>query len=322
MDKEQEKLEFLGIFGILKESFKIILSHPKIFTKINFAFILPLTFLVLVNNEISKFLPHNLSNNSSSTLNTQESSPTKWALYWGFEVTYFMFIFVVIFDLLSISAVVYTAACIYSKKEITFKQVMTAIPKVWKRLITTLICNFCMTLMYSIVIVICWVIITRGIFSSNPIGSAIATTILAILFLIIIIYITIFWQLANVISVMENTCGFKAMKKSRQLVKGKLGIAIAKMLVLGIFQTPIFILYQELIKSDINNKIGIKILCIILILLLNPLITLYGLVVQSVFYCVCKSYHHENIDKSTLTNHLESFLGDYVPLLTEAVEIV
>jgi len=44
------------------------------------------------------------------------------------------------------------------------------------------------------------------------------------------------------------------------------------------------------------------------------LVNLIGLLTQSVFYFVCKSYHHESIDKSSLSDHLEVYLGDYVPL--------
>jgi hypothetical protein len=31
-------------------------------------------------------------------------------------------------------------------------------------------------------------------------------------------------------------------------------------------------------------------------------------------YLVCKSYHHESIHKSNISDHLEVYLGDYVPL--------
>jgi hypothetical protein len=29
-------------------------------------------------------------------------------------------------------------------------------------------------------------------------------------------------------------------------------------------------------------------------------------------YLVCKSYHHESIHKSNISDHLEVYLGDYV----------
>lgn len=48
---------------------------------------------------------------------------------------------------------------------------------------------------------------------------------------------------------------------------------------------------------------------------------LIALVVQTVIYLVCKSYHHENIDKSILADHLEVYLGEYVPLNGKAVQM-
>lgn len=44
------------------------------------------------------------------------------------------------------------------------------------------------------------------------------------------------------------------------------------------------------------------------------IVNLVGLLVQSVFYYVCKSYHHQGIDKTALHDHLGGYLGEYVPL--------
>ncbi|EFH46216.1 hypothetical protein ARALYDRAFT_329571 [Arabidopsis lyrata subsp. lyrata] len=44
------------------------------------------------------------------------------------------------------------------------------------------------------------------------------------------------------------------------------------------------------------------------------IVNLIGLLVQSVFYYVCKSFHHQEIDKSALHDHLGGYLGEYVPL--------
>ncbi|WJX16637.1 hypothetical protein P8452_06639 [Trifolium repens] len=59
----------------------------------------------------------------------------------------------------------------------------------------------------------------------------------------------------------------------------------------------------------------------ILSLLLLSLLFLFGLVLQTVLYLVCKSYHHENIDKSALADHLEVYLGEYVPLTAKDVQL-
>nr|CAD1840539.1 unnamed protein product [Ananas comosus var. bracteatus] len=44
------------------------------------------------------------------------------------------------------------------------------------------------------------------------------------------------------------------------------------------------------------------------------LLNLLGLLVQSIFYYVCKSFHRQPIDKTALFDHLGGYLGEYVPL--------
>ncbi|KAL7242822.1 hypothetical protein ACSBR1_015252 [Camellia fascicularis] len=39
----------------------------------------------------------------------------------------------------------------------------------------------------------------------------------------------------------------------------------------------------------------------------------YLAICESVFYYVCKSYHHHGIDKSALYDNLGGYLGEYVP---------
>ena len=50
---------------------------------------------------------------------------------------------------------------------------------------------------------------------------------------------------------------------------------------------------------------------IICLLLLFKMI-LFGLVIKTVIYLVCKSYHHGNIYKFVLSDHLKVYLGDYL----------
>ncbi|URE09411.1 hypothetical protein MUK42_35932 [Musa troglodytarum] len=47
---------------------------------------------------------------------------------------------------------------------------------------------------------------------------------------------------------------------------------------------------------------------------LVAVLVVVSLLVQSVFYYVCKSCHHEQIDKGALYDHLGGYLGEYVPL--------
>ncbi|KAL9229475.1 hypothetical protein vseg_004937 [Gypsophila vaccaria] len=123
---------------------------------------------------------------------------------------------------------------------------------------------------------------------------------------------------------MEAHCGFKALKKSVQLIEGKVGTAIAISLSLLFCSVTINIpLLQTLVRNDSSNvEIGPIILYGIISFVLNPMIMLYTLVVNTVFYFVCKSYHQENIDKTSLVEHLDSYRHEgYVPLMDGGIEI-
>ncbi|KAJ8424276.1 hypothetical protein Cgig2_018075 [Carnegiea gigantea] len=284
MDREQDELQFLSFSGICKESINIIFSWGKIFSKISFTLILPLSCIFLAHAGISAFLSTKIINNEFVLDFTRAGSPaynrasdmlsSEWATYWLVQLAYITFL--LIFSLLSTSAVVYTIACIYTGKEITFKKVMSVVPKVWKRVMVTFLWNF---------------------------------------------GIIVIWQLASVVSVTEESYGIQAMVKSKGLVKGKLGIACATFLVFYLCLVGIQTLFE---RSEvfwwgvgIGGKVGYGIVCLVLLTLLF----LVGLVAQTIIYFVCKSYHHENIDKSSLADHLEVYLGEYVPLNAKNIQL-
>ncbi|KAJ0829209.1 hypothetical protein HanLR1_Chr00c0026g0693731 [Helianthus annuus] len=71
MDREQEQMQFLGLFGIFKESYKTIISWRKIFTQITLTLILPLTFIFLAHIEISNLLVQNIEQTEFEKEDTQ-----------------------------------------------------------------------------------------------------------------------------------------------------------------------------------------------------------------------------------------------------------
>ncbi|GAV57182.1 hypothetical protein CFOL_v3_00720 [Cephalotus follicularis] len=321
MDRAQEELQFVGFFGILKQSFKIITKWKTIFTQISLVLILPLSFIYLAHMHISQILFSKISNNQTtltdetpvgtpgySKLSHQVSS--QWAAFFLFKVAYFT-IFVILF-LLSTSAVVYTIACIYTAKEITFKKVMSVVPRVWKRLMITFLWNYAMVFVYNVVAFGVLVLLTVFI-GFAPVGIALLLVFL-ILYLAGLVYITIVWNLASVVSVLEDIRGIKAMTKSKALIKGKMGVAIAIIVLLTIGFVGTAFLYESIVVVGVVRgvaiRIGVGIICFVMLFL----VILIGLVLQTVLYFVCKSYHHENIDKVSLSDHLEAYLGHYVSL--------
>ncbi|CAL5348515.1 unnamed protein product [Camellia sinensis] len=377
MDREQEEMQFLGLFGIYVESYKIIIAWRKIFSQISLALILPLSFIFLAHMEVSALLFSKIHHHEYQLRGTPDGTQkhdklsdlvsSEMAILWLFRLAYFTCF--LILSLLSTAAVVYTIASIYTARPVTFRkdalaavnlsvthsmndtllrpvdddevklatfqlgplkapgpdgfpasQVMSVVPKVWKRLMVTFLCTFVTYFLYNAVAVL--LIILWAFTVGDTDAAAAVLIIIFILYAIGFIYLTIIWQLASVVSVLEDSYGFKAMIKSKNLIKGKMWIAIVIFFKLNFAMVAIQILFEILVvhggeSVSVAGRVGFGILCLLLLLKLF----LFGLVIQTVIYFVCKSYHHENIDKSTLSDHLEVYLGEYVPLKAKDVQL-
>ncbi|XP_023753625.1 uncharacterized protein LOC111901984 [Lactuca sativa] len=328
MDREQEQMQFLGLFGIFKESFKIIHSWRKIFTQITLTLILPLTFIFLGHLEISNSLFQDIKHTEFEKDFTRPGTRTynklsdtlssEWITFLLFQIAYFTIL--LILSLLSTAAVVYTIASIYTGQELTFKKVMSVVPKVWKRLMVTFLCMFAAFFVYNFIAVLV-MFISMAIFPFNV--AVVVLFVVLIIYLIGFVYMTVIWQLASVVSVLESSYGFKAMKKSNDLIKGNQGVAILIFFMLNMFFIlvkylfEIFVVHGSSLNMEAWKRVGFGFLCSLLLLTFF----LFGLVIKTILYLVCKSYHHENIDKGDLSNHLESYLGDYEPLSGKDVQL-
>ncbi|KAK6152980.1 hypothetical protein DH2020_012619 [Rehmannia glutinosa] len=326
MDREQEEIQFLGFFGILKESYNIVSSWRKIFTQITLFLILPLSFVYLAHLQISEIIFKKIMHNEYMLEWTPEGTRihdrvshmlrSEWTAFFLFKIGYFVFF--IVLALLSTSAVVYTVACIYTAKEVTLKKVLSVVPKVWKRLMVTFIWNFIIVFAYMIVSLL---VLVLGVIVLGPIRilGMVFLVVFGIVYLIGLLYITIIWHLASVVSVLEESYGLNAMSKSQGLIKGKMGISAGIFLVLGIFFFGVEHMFKMLVVfgDGIGGRIGFGILCLVLM----SICMLFGLIAQTIIYFVCKSYRHENIDKSSLADHLGEYLGEYVPLKSKDVQL-
>ncbi|GLT31735.1 hypothetical protein SLA2020_064470 [Shorea laevis] len=308
MDREQEEMQFLGLFGIYKESCKVIYSYWKIFAKIALSLILPLSFIYLAPVGTTRY--HRLSDLLSKEM-------TYFIL---FKVVYLTFY--LILSLLSTSAVVYTVACIFTGRDLTFRKVMTVVPKVWKHLMMTFLCIFIATI--ACIVAATLVFVSIVYFLRDTAAVVPLLFICRILFIVGFIYLSIVLSLACVVTVLEESYGLKAMMKSRQLIRGKLIIAMVIFFKLYLSFSSVQYAFQMLVVNGrwrlvpMVDRVSYAILCFLVLSMLN----LFGLVIQTVIYFVCKSYHHENIDKTELSNHLEVYLpAEYVPLKGKDVQL-
>ncbi|XP_042485769.1 uncharacterized protein LOC122066011 [Macadamia integrifolia] len=327
MDREPEELQFLGLLGIYKESSKVIFTWRKVFTKITLSLILPLTFIFLAQIQISELIFSKIIKNEVALDGTRSGTPSydrltnrissEWTTFWLFKAAYF--IFFLIFSLLSTSAVVYSVASIYTAKELTFKKVMTVVPKVWKRLMITFLWNFIIVFFYNIVAAFFFILALIAIGPGDV--RPVVLYVLLVLYFSGLVYISVVWHLASVISVLEDFKGIQAMIKSKALIKGNKWLGCAIFVKLNLAFIFIQFGFEKLVVHGEELGMGSRVLYGMVYFFLLLILFLFGLVVQSVFYFVCKSYHHESIDKSCLADHLEVYLGDYEPLTGKDIQL-
>ncbi|KAI3873890.1 hypothetical protein MKW98_001539 [Papaver atlanticum] len=129
---------------------------------------------------------------------------------------------------------------------------------------------------------------------------------LLIPFVIGLSYIENVMSVAMVISILEiDVYGWKAQGKSMKLIRGKICVSFVVFLPLhiaiaGLVFAFTSLLVQEFVSLSIMRSFYVTIACSLLLMVLIH----FTLVIQTIVYFVCKSYHNED-----LSNFAEN-LGD------------
>ena len=300
METAQEDMKLLGVFGIYQESRKIMAPWRRIFNQIALAFILPLCFIILFQSGLSRF---HFSRIPYQSRGERTYTSTDRVVHVRVNLKYVAFPF--IFSLLSTSAVVHTIACIYVNREVTFKKFINVIPQVCirKRLIVTSIAIIVLIFIYIAVAVVT-VALCSGI---GGFASIALFLIFSIGYIIGFVYITTVCQLASAVTILEESSGIEAMKRSRNLIKGKFRMALSLFFMSNVLVWTIEFVFYNLVVSGLVSGMWKRALIAMFCLALLVTVYLYGLVLQTISYFVCKSYHNEIIDKPTLSQ----LLGEY-----------
>ncbi|KAH6764825.1 polyadenylate-binding protein 1-B-binding protein [Perilla frutescens var. frutescens] len=307
MDLASEELQFLSVPDILKESIAIPKQSPKTFYLITLTLIFPLSFAILAHSLFTHPIISQLQSDTPAT------AASDWSRLLSFQFFYLIFLFVL--SLLSTAAVVFTVASLYTSKPVSFSSTVAAIPSVFRRLFITFLWIALLMVVYNIVFLVFLVLLIYAVDTQNVILFVFSILVVFVLFLGVHVYISALWHLASVVSVLEPVYGFAAMKKSYELLKGKtrigFTIVFGYLAICGVISG----LFGSIV---VHGGDGYGVLMRIMVggFLVGVLVivNLIGLLVQSVFYYVCKSYHHQGIDKSALYDHLGGYLGEYVPL--------
>jgi hypothetical protein len=307
MDLAPEELQFLTIPDLLSEATSIPKRSPKTFYLITLTLIFPLSFAILAHTLFTHPL---LTQLDDDTRITPSQTRHDWTVLLVFLFCYLVFLLA--FSLLSTAAVVFTVASLYTSKDVSFSSTISAVPKVLKRLAITFLWVILLMVVYHAVFLIFLLVF---FITDSTLLALLSLIVISFLFLVAHVYITALWHLASVVSVLEPIYGFAAMKKSYELLKGKLRMAFT--LVFVYLATCAFI-SGAFATMVVHGEEGLGVFARIVaggfLVGVLVIVNLIGLLVQSVFYYICKSYHHQEIDKTALHDHLGGYLGEYVPL--------
>ncbi|KAF5807583.1 hypothetical protein HanXRQr2_Chr05g0235291 [Helianthus annuus] len=289
MDRTEDDMKHVGFFGIFNQSFKIIFSWNKIFAQITLAFILPLAIFFILQMEISHHFFWKIDNNTIPyhTNDKREATTKDWLYYALFTFAYF--IILLILSVLSTAAVVFTIASIYTTREVVFHNVTKVISKIWKRLCITFVFIYIAQFIYDVIGGVA-LAIPRAIFGYSGLGGVVIIIIL-ILYAYGFLYLMVVCQLASVVTVLENIYGFSALKKGKNLAKGKKAVGMGIAVVLNGILVGVIIVYllfveygHEVYKLALIWRVVIGIACGLMLLVLF----LMFIVTQTVFYLVVR----------------------------------
>ncbi|KQJ94793.1 uncharacterized protein LOC100828305 [Brachypodium distachyon] len=332
MECEPEELQFLGAVGIARESVAILRAHRPLYGRIAAAFVLPLSALFLAHIAISHALFTTIDSDdtaldsSSPGTASQDRILRRLAADWSalvlFKSAYLLAL--LLLSLLSTAAAVFSVASVYSAKydALTFPRVLSVVPRVWRRLAATFLAAFALLAVYNLAAVAVFLALLVATENGSGLAAVVFFPILAA-YVAGLVYLGVIWHLASVVSVLEDYKGFHAMRKSKDLIKGKLRTASAIFFTLNLVFIVVELAFRAWVVQGARHGIGAgaRLLLGLALLALLCAVVMVALVVQTVVYLVCKSYHHESIDKSNISDHLEVYLGDYVPLKASDVQM-
>ncbi|XP_022153702.1 uncharacterized protein LOC111021154 [Momordica charantia] len=213
MDVQHKSMQYLGTLEIFKESFKIINKNRKIFAMAALCFIHPLNYILSYIMGTLNLLLRNIHEHGDFS----HLFSHNWPFFWPFNV--FCIIFLFGYSMVSTVAVTYTVAAIYTGREPSPKDAAIAIRKVWKRVLVTFLCVVVAFLVYNIVAGCVFLVIFTTILPLADVMGAVLA-VFTFFYFERLLYLVKVLQLSGVVSVLEDLCGFKAMAKSRLLLKG------------------------------------------------------------------------------------------------------
>ncbi|KAI3855235.1 hypothetical protein MKX03_026093 [Papaver bracteatum] len=219
-------------------------------------------------------------------------------------------------SLLSTSAIVFIVASLYASKPVSLIPTLFAIPRVFEHLLITFFYALLLKVAayYLVIFPPMYVLDFENKFEEGALWwDYVIAIAIACLSYLVHFYVMALWHLASVISVLElNLYGFSAMKKSKELLRGRTKIALE----LFVRKKKCFVLIKKCMDHGFGYGMELSVDCVMVKLLLGLLIlfmlvavNLTGFLVQSVFYFACKNHHDQMVDKKVLDDHLCGYVN-------------
>ncbi|XP_071694299.1 uncharacterized protein [Rutidosis leptorrhynchoides] len=328
MDQTQEQMKLMGTHSILLQTLKTIYksNSKRLFIQITLTLIAPLAIIFIAHMNISnRFFttieqnPYQLITDAcisyESYHNISNATSTGWRNYFIFKTITITTI--IVFSTLSTATIVHIVVSMYNNRDLTYQNSMKVIPKVWKRLVVTFLLMFLTFSAYSLLSSVMF-FLCHTIFGDKSIVNLVPLILYPYGFL----NLSIVWQIAGVVSVMESSYGLKSMIKAMDLMKGKREVALYISLYSYLDLAAVVFSYMLFSLYDVGKlaqvwRVTIGIICwfLIAISFLDIMVT------QTVFYMVCKSYHGENVEPLSLSTYLGAYLSDSQPVFRVGEDI-
>ncbi|CAM8885573.1 unnamed protein product [Rhodiola kirilowii] len=308
-------MKSLSFFSVYRESFNIISTNTKLFTQISIFNILPLSLISLfLIPSTSLLFPDTIFNLTDPPENPNYENLSHFLI--------FIFAYLVLniaLSLLAFSSVTYAVACICTDhSNITFQATLRAFKRAWKNLVLTRFAIFATMVGYTLLMVLLiiapvWVLYVVSDYRYETV-ALLAICIIYLVYLGGIVYISMVWIFGGVVAVLEGTYGFKALSKSRSLIKGKARWTFRLLVPVNLCNYLVSWMIMKavvnggLIGFGIGSRIGLGVVGLPVLVGL----ALFAVVVHMVAYLVCKADKGESIMKSSVMDHLDIFVDGFV----------
>ncbi|KAK2973428.1 hypothetical protein RJ640_007929 [Escallonia rubra] len=299
----------LGLCGVLTESKRIISAHSRHFLALSLLFLLPLSFSLITYPALSltDFVA------TPTLLFSTPHQPTPHHLL--------LFVLYSLLLLLSLSAVASITHSTYHGfygRPVKLVSALKSLARSLLPLVSTSIASQSILLVVALAILLFIALVVK---LAETLGFAIdynstyctaLSTLVAVSFGLIVVYLQVNWSLASVVVVAESKWGLEPLWRSSYLIRGMRSVALSLLLLYGA-SIGFFVWGNSSLLVNLNGDSGWRSwAAVVETVLSSSFVTLFMLnyvAASTVLYMYCKALHGELASEIA-----EEFAREYVSL--------